>query len=1003
MNNNEYYLKRTRAAAKEIELNVPQENRSKKDVNIEDIFPFIISVVGDISYQINKENKELNEEETNKLAFASKYLTSYIQINPNVVIQNKYLAIGAVAAYLCDRVGDAVLLASSIKEESIHSALFYTLVRILKNTIAKPDFYSTNQFYKNELKAFIHEYDSAINDGRLLKHEISEQLRVKVYSLGSDNELLLVDLLLALCRVKCRYSIAAMLKLNENIPEEKKTLLINSKAIIREFWPAQRLILTNKILDGKSGVIQLPTGAGKTKSISLCVFSYLSSHDVGISVIVSPFRALCRETARTLKQDLKFDKSISVIELSDVMKHDYDLPGTEKVANKASVVVTPEKLLYVLRHNPEFTQNIGQLIFDEGHIFSDDKRGANYELLVASILEMIKTKPQIIMISAIVSGVNEINNWLSEGQGSVISETCIATTDKYTAALAINKYEGRSFLYLDYLNSTNLDETEFYVPRFIEQIKYEDKGKTLSFPNDNKDSSIATLIRLSKYANCAVFAGRKKIVNSLAKRIVELNKFMDMRILSERNNANEQKRILDLISKNYGEESIYYKIGRLGVFLHHAGISDGIKASVEYALSQNFITNVICTSTLSQGVNLPIKYLIIHSIYPEKNPITKQDYKNLIGRVGRSGMYTEGTIIYSDSKSYFLKDKKWKAFAKLYKKSSDSCVSQLLWLCGSLNNIDLSDLIKQYYTENKTNVDSIINMLPGNIEEKGDTWDHIKNVLGNMESFLAQWPEINDERIDSLVEHTLLKQSTNTYYSDRLKETIKTINSYLQMRIPDVTRRLSYSKSLLSIEDYVSLCEFISELDQADELSVSSIQEKCLEQVYKLSSNQTIKKVNIDLIKHIASLWINGVSYVDIYNQCKTARVLYGSKTRAILLEDISSICDNGFNYSATIILNAICELIEKKEDNLKDTAAIVYDYMSQLKYGLPDRSSICVYEWFFNDRFLAQKISRMIVGSINTKEEAMILLQAHKEEISEYLQSYPSYFTERLNSLLIP
>lgn len=61
---------------------------------------------------------------------------------------------------------------------------------------------------------------------------------------------------------------------------------------------------------------------------------------------------------------------------------------------------------------------------------------------------------------------------------------------------------------------------------------------------------------------------------------------------------------------------------------------------------------VICTSTLAQGVNLPIRYLIITSLYQGAEKIKVRDFHNLIGRVGRSGMHTEGSIIFADPAIY---------------------------------------------------------------------------------------------------------------------------------------------------------------------------------------------------------------------------------------------------------------------------------------------------------------------------------------------------------------
>ena len=70
-NNNEYYLKRTRAAAKEIELGVAEEDRARKDITIEELFPLTVSIIGDVSYRINTEGKIPSGADLEKLIFAS--------------------------------------------------------------------------------------------------------------------------------------------------------------------------------------------------------------------------------------------------------------------------------------------------------------------------------------------------------------------------------------------------------------------------------------------------------------------------------------------------------------------------------------------------------------------------------------------------------------------------------------------------------------------------------------------------------------------------------------------------------------------------------------------------------------------------------------------------------------------------------------------------------------------------------------------------------------------
>ena len=85
-----------------------------------------------------------------------------------------------------------------------------------------------------------------------------------------------------------------------------------------------------------------------------------------------------------------------------------------------------------------------------------------------------------------------------------------------------------------------------------------------------------------------------------------------------------------------------------------------------------------------QGVNLPIRYLIITNIYQGQERIKVRDFHNLMGRVGRAGMHTEGSVIFADTAVYderniWNKSWRWKIVKELIdSKNSEVCTSSLL-------------------------------------------------------------------------------------------------------------------------------------------------------------------------------------------------------------------------------------------------------------------------------------------------------------------------------------
>ncbi len=66
---------------------------------------------------------------------------------------------------------------------------------------------------------------------------------------------------------------------------------------------------------------------------------------------------------------------------------------------------------------------------------------------------------------------------------------------------------------------------------------------------------------------------------------------------------------------------------------------------------------VLCTSTLAEGVNLPIRTLILYSVTRgsasgESTPMLARDIKNLVGRAGRAGSSTRGLVICANESQW---------------------------------------------------------------------------------------------------------------------------------------------------------------------------------------------------------------------------------------------------------------------------------------------------------------------------------------------------------------
>ncbi len=331
-----------------------------------------------------------------------------------------------------------------------------------------------------------------------------------------------------------------------------------------------------------------------------------------------------------------FDEKTIVTEFSDIPEpSEIELDASELIVKKV-FVMTPEKLVYILKHNTKIIERINMIVFDEAHLFDDESRGTDYELLLATINNYIRSDAQKILVSAVISNADMLNSWVNK-DGTVINNNTIKMSEK---TVAFNTFMpsnvNNAYSNLHFVEPNKNLEEEFYVPRVVQTKALNKIGKEKKqrfFPDFNinkQDVGIYYAIKLIRNGSIAIFCSKKDIVNNILKRFIDLNgRGISLEDFSTLSVQTECSKIAYLIKKHLGENNLY--IAALnGIVGHHSGVPNGIRIAEEYALKKSLVRCVVCTSTLAQGVNLPIKYLIVSSIYQSNQIIKVRDFHNLI-------------------------------------------------------------------------------------------------------------------------------------------------------------------------------------------------------------------------------------------------------------------------------------------------------------------------------------------------------------------------------------
>ncbi len=420
-----------------------------------------------------------------------------------------------------------------------------------------------------------------------------------------------------------------------------------------ELWPPQIKAIQNGLVDDVtlSLTLHLPTSSGKTKITELAIVSTLSKNLRAI--YIAPYRSLGSELTSNFKRlfsDLGFSvtNALGAFELDPLQE--------EMVSAGDLIVMTPERLDQVLRSSPDSLSDVGLVICDEIHLIEEPRRGLKLDFMMTRIRQELPNA-KFLSVSAMLSDnfAAELATWLASSKEGHKYNTVGGSWRPSRQTFAVLNWLGED-AFLEYRKapiSASLqepDSTELFHRRTVEYIKESTQRRNRRvLPKDKADMAALAALRFSALGPVLIYTSQPDWTHSIARAILDIIQVDPSLAPAWWTTDTRMRRAAQIANEWLSEDSLRETYSH-GVAIHHGQLPEALREAVERDARDNLYNIIICTSTLAQGVNLPVRTVIMHSAVRFENersvPMPARDYWNIAGRAGRAGQESEGLIIH---------------------------------------------------------------------------------------------------------------------------------------------------------------------------------------------------------------------------------------------------------------------------------------------------------------------------------------------------------------------
>ncbi|KRR03924.1 DEAD/DEAH box helicase [Bradyrhizobium jicamae] len=462
---------------------------------------------------------------------------------------------------------------------------------------------------------------------------------------------------------------------SEALIQFARSAFSNKRALV---WPAQSNGI-DRLAEGSSFVLCTPTGSGKTTIATLGIVQALFTPDpnpvLGLEawdpgsliLYLVPSRALAAEVESRMEQDLRGISADPVVVTGLYGGTDWGPTDAWIQSDRRTIVIcTFEKADALIRYlGVLFLHRVRLVVIDEVHMVEQsDARGLDDASSRPYRLEQLGTRLltaqethrfRIIALSAVAArAAPALARWLSASPTATPTRSDYRSTRQMLGYVEVS-HAGNFEIRYDLMDGRSL--------RFDDERPRDTPFVTSPFPplpggldqddGPEKRMRAPTLWAALHLAAARPDGSRPTVLISLTQSpdafgaacLSALDSWQGIQLpdYGGPDLTNDLwTRCLASAEDYFTRSSIEYRLLLKGIALHHGKMPGMMARRLKRLIDASLVRVVVATSTLSEGVNIPVNYLLIPSVYRGPTRFTLQEFTNLIGRAGRPGVAAEG-------------------------------------------------------------------------------------------------------------------------------------------------------------------------------------------------------------------------------------------------------------------------------------------------------------------------------------------------------------------------